>query len=204
MDFDATMQTINDLLSTELPESFDSSWISRRAPSSYRFILKNVRTDFGAVDWDRVTLALERKFQRRWTPRRKTRCIRYRNYREVKAVLEKYHAKLYVFISPQDPTDLRIRDIISITLVRLAQSGNESARLELMKLLGFTIDDWIDRDFFLSRWRGYESEIRMLVELCIRRYRYSGSFLRYLFRTMEYAGRGIRPIMTYPFDERRE
>jgi hypothetical protein len=71
-----------------------------------------------------------------------------------------------------------------------------------MKLLAFTIDEWIDRYWFLSRWRGYEAEIRVQVERCIRRYRYSGSFLRYLFRTLEYAGRGIRPMLAYPIDER--
>ena len=56
-----------------------------------------------------------------------------------------------------------------------------------MRLLAFTIDDWIDRYWFLSRWRGYDAEIRTRVERCIRRYRYSGSFLRYIFRTLEYA-----------------
>ncbi len=70
-----------------------------------------------------------------------------------------------------------------------------------MKLLAFTIDDWIDRYWFLSRWRGYEAEIQTQVECCIRRYRYSGSFLRYLFRTLQYAGRGIRPLLAYSLDE---
>jgi hypothetical protein len=119
----------------------------------------------------------------------------------VKIVLEKYRDKLYVFISPQDRDDLRTRDFISIALVRLGQRGNESAKQELMKLIGFTIDDWMDRYWFLSCWRGYEPEIRTQVERCIRRYRYSGSFLRYLFRTLEYAGRGIRPLVAYSLDE---
>ena len=202
MDFDAMIQAINELLSTEHPDTFSSSWILKRSPRCYRFIWKNVRTDFGAVDWDRVTRALEWKFQQRWTPRRRVRsCVPYRNNGEVKAVLEKYRAKLYVFVSPQNRSDRRTRDIISVALVRLAQCGNESAKQELMKLLAFTIDDWIDRYWFLSRWRGYEAEIRMQVERCIRRYRYSGSFLRYLFRTLEYAGRGIRPLLAYSLDE---
>ena len=114
---------------------------------------------------------------------------------------QKHRATLHVFVSPQKPSDRHTRDIISITPVRLAQGGNESAKQELMKLLAFTIDDWIDRYWFLSRWRGYEPEIRTQVEQCIRTYRYSGSFLRYLLRTLEYAGRGIRPILAYPLDE---
>jgi hypothetical protein len=202
MDFDGMIQTINNILSKEGPETFSSSWIAKRAPHCYRYIWKNVRTDFGAIDWDRVTFGLEWKFQRRWTPgRRKHPCVPYRNHGEVKIVLEKYRAKLYVFISPQDRADLRTRDLISTTLVRLAQRGNESAKQELMKLIGFAIDDWMDRYWFLSRWRGYEAEIQRQVERCIRRYRYSGSFLRYLFRTLEYAGRGMRPLLAYSLDE---
>lgn len=202
MDFDAMIQIINELLSKEHPESFSSFWILKRSPRCYRFICKNVRTDFSAVDWDRVTRALEWKFQRRWTPRRTARsCVPYRNNGEVKSVLEKYRATLYVFVSPQNRSDRRAADMISVALVRLAQRGNESAKQELMKLLAFTIDDWIDHYWFLSRWRGYEAEIRTQVERCIRRYRYSGSFLRYLFRTLEYAGRGIRPLMAYSLDE---
>ncbi len=128
-------------------------------------------------------------------------CIGYRDDSEVKAVLKKYRATLYVFVSPQNRSDRRTADVISVALVRLAQCGNESAKQELMKLLVFTIDDWIDRYWFLSRWRGYEAEIRTQVERCIRRYRYSGSFLRYLFRTLDYAGRGIRPLLAYSLDE---
>jgi len=202
MDFDRMVQILNEMLSKECPETFNSSWILKRAPRCYRFIWKNMRTDLGAVDWDRVTRALEWKFQRRWAPKRSRRsCDPYQNHGEVKVVLEKYRTKLYVFISPQDLTDRNIRDIISIKLVRLAQYGNVSAKQELIRLLGFTIDNWIDRYWFLSRWRGYEAEIRMQVERCIRRYRYSGSFLRYVFRTLEYAGRGMRPLLAYSIDE---
>jgi hypothetical protein len=98
-------------------------------------------------------------------------------------------------------SDRRNADLISIALVRLAQRGNESAKEELTELLAFMIEDWIDRFGFLSRWQGYEAETRTQVERCIRRYRYSGSFLRYLFRTLEYAGRGIRPLQAHSLDE---
>jgi hypothetical protein len=195
MDFDAMIQAINELLATEQPDTFSSSWILKKSARCYRFIWRHVRTDLDAVDWDRVTRALEWKFQRRWAPRHTVRSrVPYRNGSEVEAVLEKYRALLYVFVSPQNRSDLRTADVISIALVRLAQRGNESAKQELMKLLAFTIDDWIDRYGFLSRWRGYEAEIGTQVGRCIRRYRYSGSFLRYLFRTLEYAGRGMHPL----------
>jgi hypothetical protein len=198
MNFEQMIQTINKELSGECPETFNSSWISKRTPRCYRFIWKNVRTDFGEIDWDRVTCALKWEFQRRWAPaRRKQAKLPYRNQREVKIILKKYQDKLYVFLSPQDLDDRRIRDFISIKLVRLAQCGNVSAKLELMKLVDYTIDDWIERYCLLSRWRGHKAEIQTYLERCIRRYRYSGSFLRYVFRTLELAARGIRPLQAY-------
>ncbi len=69
-------------------------------------------------------------------PRRRVRpCVPYRNKTELKAVLEKYCGMLYVFVSPQNRSDQRNADFISIALVRLAQSGNDSAKEELIKLL---------------------------------------------------------------------
>jgi hypothetical protein len=202
MDFKFMAQTLNELLSKECPEKFNSAWILRRAPHCYRYIWKNVRTDFGTIDWDQVTRSLEWKFQRRWTPG-VCRCsaVPYRNKRELNHVLEKYRSSLYVFVSPQDRADRNLRDTISVALVRLAQRGNESARQELLKLISYTIHDWIDHNCYLSCWRGFEVEIQTQVDRCIRKYRYSGSFLRYLFRTLEYAGRGIRPFQAFSLDE---
>jgi len=64
--------------------------------------------------------------------------------------------------------------------VRLSQNGNLAAKQEV---------------------QGYEEEIQKQLEGCIRRYRYTGSFLNYVFRILEYAGRGIRPFYAYSLDE---
>ncbi len=136
MDFDAMIQIMSELLSKENPGTFSSTWILKRSPRCYRFIWKNVRTDFGNIDWNRVTRALEWKFQRRWIPGRGVRSrTPYRDDIEVKAVLEKHRAALYVFVSPENRSDRRTADFISVALVRLAQSGNDSAKEELIKLL---------------------------------------------------------------------
>jgi hypothetical protein len=108
---------------------------------------------------------------------------------------------LFAFITTEDRTDEHLRDIISIELVRIAQKGNISAKREIMRLLRFTIDDWIERNPKLSCWMGYDELIQTRLECCIRCYRYSGSFMRYLFKTLEYAGRGLRPIIAYSLDD---
>jgi hypothetical protein len=108
---------------------------------------------------------------------------------------------MYVFIAPSGKDDRRTRDIIAISFVRLAQKGNLLARQELMGLIKFTIDNWIERYSFLSRWRGHEDKIQSQLEACIRRYRYTGSFVNYLFRTLECAGRGIRPSWMSSVDD---
>ena len=166
---------------------------------------KNIRREYGEIDWDRLTYALDRPFQRLWKPRRiAKKPILYEDRAEVQTVLNKYRDKLYVFIAASDKNERRIRDVIGISFVRLAQSGNLLARLKLMELLRYTIDDWIEWHRCISRWRGYEQEMQKQLEGCIRRYRYTGSFLTYVFRTLEYAGRGIIPPRVYSLDRCRE
>ncbi|MGC2062275.1 MAG: hypothetical protein WA610_04805, partial [Thermodesulfovibrionales bacterium] len=75
------------------------------------------------------------------------------------------------------------------------------AKREVIKLLRFTIDEWIGQYPKLSCWEGLDDMIQERIEGCIRRYRYSGSFIGYLFKTLEYAGRGIRPIVAYSLDD---
>ena len=61
------------------------------------------------------------------------------------------------------------------------------------------VDDWIDRYYFLRRWRGAESEIDAAIEGCIRRYRYTGTFFGYLFKTLEYSANALKPF--YSLDD---
>jgi hypothetical protein len=201
MDFDSVVKTINRLLIKKQPHTFNSSWIRGYAPNIYRFIQKNIRRETGGIDWDRVTRALNRKFGRRWITSRRNGTKLYRSKAEVNIILRKYGGKLYTFLTPVDKDDKSIRDIISIAFVRVAQKGNILARQEFIKLVRFTIDEWIEHCPKISRWRGYENSIQRRIENCIRCYRYSGSFMGYLFKTLEYAGRGLRPIVEYSFDD---
>ena len=66
MDFDCAVKTINELMIEKRPDRFNSSWIQKHSPDVYRFIRQNVRSEIGGIDWDRVTRALDRRFQRKW------------------------------------------------------------------------------------------------------------------------------------------
>ena len=201
MDFDSAVKTIDKLLMEKRPNAFNSSWIRKYAPHVYRYVQKNIRAEIGGIDWDRFTRALDRKFLRKWIASSRNREKSYRKKAEVGTILQKYHGKLYTFITPGDKNDKDMRDIISIALVRIAQRGNVIAKEEIIKLVSFTIDEWVERNPEISSWQGYESLIQKRIENCIRRYRYAGSFLGYLFRTLEYEGRGLRPITAYSMDE---
>lgn len=194
IDFDHAVQILNSRLAEERPNTFSGSWVQRHVPKAYRYIVANIRTALGNIDWDRVVVRLDRELQRRWTPRRPKTVKPYRNSREVKTVLAEYRENLYVFISPADANDRRLRDTISIALVRIAQKGNLRARQELLGLLRYVVDHWIEHCPRLERWRGYTDAIEQKLEGCIRRYRYTGTFIGYLFRTLEYAGRGLRRL----------
>ena len=145
MDFDSAIKTINKLLVERQPHSFNSSWIRGYAPHIYRFFQKNIRRESGGIDWDRITRALDRNFQRQWIASRRNGTKPYRNKAEVKIILRNYDGKLYTFLTPDDKDNNSIRDIISIALVRIAQKGNVTAQKEIIKLVRFTIDEWIEQ-----------------------------------------------------------
>ena len=201
MDFESAVKAINSLLIEKRPDTFNSSWVREYAPGIYRFIQINVRTETGVIDWDRITRALDRAFQKRWIAPCRKRTRLYQNKTEVRIILQKYKSKLYTFLSPADKKDKHIRDVISIALVRIAQRGNMAAKQEILRLLSFTIDDWIEHCPKIACWAGYNHLIQSNIEGCIRRYRYSGSFIGYLFKTLEYAGRGLRPLYAYSMED---
>ena len=194
MDFDFAVKAVSELLTERQPCTFNSSWIRVHAPHIYRFFQRDIRRESGGIDWDRITRALDRKFQRKWIASRRNGAKRYRNKTEVNIILRKYDGKLYTFLTPEDKKNNSVRDIISIELVRIAQKGNMTAKREIIKLVRFTVDEWIEHNPKISRWKGYEYLIQKHIEGCVRRYRYSGSFMGYLFRTLEYAGRGLKPL----------
>jgi hypothetical protein len=192
---------LSKLLLRNSPETFNSTWILKRAPGCYSFIRKHIRSEVNRIDWDKITYALEPKYQRLWAPQQNKTSKPYRDSKEIGLILNKYTDKLYVFVAPIDATDLQVRDRIAVALVRVAQAGNVLARTELVELVRYTIDGWLDSYPYMSRWRGREDEIREQLEGCIRRYRYSGSFLRYVFRTLEYAASGIRSLCACSLDD---
>ncbi len=201
MDFECAIKTINELLTEKQPQTFNRSWVRVNAPCAYRFIQRNIRIENGGIDWDRITRELNPKFQKQWIGSFRKKAKPYRDNNEIDVVLQQYQNKLYTFLAPADKNDEHIRDIISIAMVRIAQKGNISARQEIIKLLCFTVEDWIERNPKLSCWKGYNQLIQTRVECCIRRYRYSGSFMRYVFKSLEYAARGLRPLIAYSLDD---
>jgi hypothetical protein len=201
MNFGSAISILNRLLSRKRPDTFNSSWIRRHAPACYRFINKKIRAELGGIDWDRVTCALEREHQRRWNPKPRRKCPSYKSAREVNLILDKYRDKLYVFVAPDGPDDRLTRERIAISLVRVAQSGNLLARAQLIQLMRYTIDGWLDNYHYLSSWKYHSEGVCQQLEGCVRRYRYTGSFFNYVFRTLAYAVRGLRPLYVYSLDD---
>lgn len=199
MNFKRAIRVIRKALREKDPEEFSSSWIQRHAQSSYNYIRVNLRTEIGQIDWDRVTIYFDKKFQKRWKRYRKKKVKEYRNKAELNKILNKYKDKMYVFITVLSDEDKLIQKNITIALVRIAQKGNILAKEELINLLEFIVKDWLDRGYWLKRWKAYETEIEAKIESCIRNYKYTGSFMGYLYRTLEYSARALRPI--YSLDE---
>ena len=103
-DFNVVIKNLNLKLAEDRPAALRSLWILRNAPDAYRFITKNVRTEAGDVDWDKVISSLDKNFQKIWIPprHRPQRVKLYRNKKEVDLILKNYNQKLFFFVVAQD------------------------------------------------------------------------------------------------------
>lgn len=201
MTFAKAVKDLNKILKEKDPKTFSSSWIFKNTRLIYNFICLNYRTENGDIDWDILTYTLNRKFQKRWVRYRLRKVKLYENKDEVEHIKEKYKNHLYTFMTSIDEKDRLIRNRITIAFVRIAQKGNVLAEREIITWVTYVVNDWIERHWQIRRWKGYTDEIEDKIRGCIRRYRYTGSFLGYLFKTLEYSARGIAPIQKYSLND---
>jgi len=186
MDLDRAATLLTWSLEEKNPRQFSSSWIAGNLPRVYRFIWKHIRTDLGTIDWDQVTVKLDRSLQARWKERKSRRLPPYSDENGVLLVMRKYMDKRYVFFT-LNREDQEVRNLISVALVRLAQKGNLKAEEELLELLIFMAEDWIDRFPRLWKWKWHSERLREKCKDCIHRYRYTGTFPGYLYKTLEFS-----------------
>ncbi len=165
------------------------------------YAYKHVRTENDTIDWDRITGEITKKFQKRWTRYRYKKVKAYENQAEVDVILQKYKDKFYTLIVVSDNNDKTIRNRIIVSFVRISQKGNILAEAELIKWLKYITDEWIEKYWQLKKWKGYTDDIEDKIKGCISRYRYTGSFLGYLFKTLEYSARGMCSLEKYSFDD---
>lgn len=201
MNFERAIKTTTKLLKKQDPKTFSSSWIYAHCPSVYHFVRINFRTETGNIDWDRFTIVLPRKYSKRWIRYKRKPAKPYENQDELNIILDKYQDKMYTFVALVGDNDKETRNQITIALVRISQKGNVLAQQELVKWLKYTVDDWVDRFYPLFKWKGYTDDIEEKIIGCIYRYKYTGSFFGYLFKTLEYSARGMRSLQVWSLDD---
>jgi len=201
MNFRLAIKILKKALKDKQPKTFSSAWLIKETPSVYRYIWKNIKTENGDIDWDRVTAKLDRKFQKRWIRYRRKFIKEYENQIEVDRILSRFKDKLYTLMVSADFKDERNRERIIISLVRISQKGNVLAQQELVTWLMFVVEDWIDKRWQIRKWKGYTDDVEDKIIGCIRCYKYTGTFLGYLYKTLEFSGRGVRPMFKYSLDD---
>jgi len=195
--FHKATQELNALLEKKNPKTFNSEWVKQYSKSVYAHLLKNVQTESGEVDWDLITVNLEPTFQKRWKLyEKKVTAVSYEDRKELDIILTKYKDKLYTLVATLCKEDERIQDQIMIYLVRASQKGNTLAKEYVTEYLTLIIYEWIENSKHIARWKGYTNDIENRIQACIYNYRYSGSFMRYVFRTFQYSARGLPPIFS--------
>lgn len=197
--FEQVVRKINFHLEKKNPRIINELWIKNNSPMSYKFIIEN------NIDWDTVTINFEKSFQGRWNKSSKRKIYTHEGYyedrTELNQILDTHKDKMYTFVSRISREDELICDRISILLVRLAQKGNILAVIEIKNLYVFILNKWLEEGRSLRRWRGYEDESVELLERCIFRYRYSGTFIGYLYRTLQLSALALEPLEAYSLDD---
>jgi len=64
--FNKAVKILTEKLKQENPETFSSSWILNNAQPVYHYIRLNFKTENDDIDWDVLTQALPKTFQKRW------------------------------------------------------------------------------------------------------------------------------------------
>jgi hypothetical protein len=193
-DFNKATQALNTLLILKRPKSFEPSWIEFNDKTLYTCLSKHVKNETGEADWDAITITLDRRFQKRWYWYRKNKpfiSTPYADKEELDCILHAYKSKLYAALAPQNENDEQIRDRIFIRLVRISQKGNVLAQKKVIEWLTFVINEWIESRSGFNKWKGYPSDILERIQGCIRCYRYTGTFIGYVYKTFLYSGRGL-------------
>lgn len=204
MDLSQAIKNIDRSIIKRSPQSFHPNWIKYRCKVSYKYIIDNIKDEFNQTDWDLVISLLQRYNQRLWLKKKKRKkklVILYKNNEELEVILNKHKERLYTFISRENKEDKMICDRISIKLVRLSQKGNVLAGEKIATLLRYLVDYWVEFDRGFFNWRGYNDLVDNHIHDCIRRFRYAGSFVGYLYRTLEYSGRGLAPLEKFSLDD---
>src|SRR3990167_3118860 len=99
MNFDQAIERLTRALKRRKPDRFNRYWIYLHEPKVYRFIKKNIQTELGRIDWDYVTLKLDRSLQVLWHGERITKLLPYSDPVEMEIALRKYWDKRYVFFT---------------------------------------------------------------------------------------------------------
>jgi hypothetical protein len=204
MNLNQAIKNIDRSIIKRSPKSFHPNWIKYSCKVSYKYIVNNIRDEFNNTDWDLIISKLQRYNQRLWLKKKKRKrksAILYKDKEELNVILNKYQKNLYTFIFRENKEDVLVCDLVSIKLVRLSQKGNTLASDKALELLRYLVDYWVEFDKSFSSWKGYNDLMDNHINACIRRFRYAGSFVGYLYRTLEYSGRGLIPLEKFSLDD---
>ncbi len=92
--------------------------------------------------------------------------------------------------------------MIFINLVRIAQKGNILAQQQIVDWLTFVITEWIENKSEIAKWKGFTDDLEKIIKGCIRCYHYTGTFIGYVYKTLQYAARGLHPLYVCSLNDR--
>lgn len=199
---------LNDLIERENPKEISYRLIQRLNPNLLEFLRKNFRNKSGRIDWVFIVKNLNPKFRDRFifpvnhnynTPKES-----YEDMNEVDKNLVDLKKYLYTFIdtNPDSTGETNEkRNEICMILIDLAKKGNINAERELINLISYLADRWIEALPNFKVWDFHKDRLHETIRRCVYNYQPKGPFVGYVFKSLKMAALGLERVKEISFED---
>ncbi len=161
----------------------------------YAFLLLNFKDVKGGVDWKLVSEQSGIDFDDKFLPpknhKRSTPEQQYENNEEMQKAIGDNKKYLYTFLQSDPGREFEKRNEICTVLINLAKKGNKSAENEIINLISYLADRWVETIPNFEVWKYHKDRELEIIRRCIYNFEPKVPFVGYVYKTLKMASLGL-------------
>lgn len=205
-------------LRAKTTETLNPEWIRQQDPKLYDYLSRILPHEKRQVRWDQLFSQLDPKWQKIWRIDESKRLSLDRRLpenlysdkraqKELDSLLEKKQDHLYTFTSDvKDSHERREREEITLSLIEMAQNGNELAARKLVELSWWMIEGWALNREDMADALDYKEDLNDVIYKTVFYYdrKAEGKFFTYLRASVDGWLRHNRKIVVSSDEDHRK